>query len=135
MFVSSLRPTWLTLMLRWVLAALLVFNGVSAAPLVQARTSSADMATQGATGDHGNGAQALQAHCHEPAAPTPDRNQKGGKCPCCPGGSDCPCAPLVVLSLPPGDMTPMPIPTLRAGREVPELAAAPRPRLLRPPIA
>jgi hypothetical protein len=129
MHFSRSRLTPLPLALRWVLALVLILNGAVATP-VMAHAAMAE--------GHSTTAHSMSAHCHHhdasPSSETAKHRQN--ECPCCTSHGACQCGCVVVLTLPITfpDLRPLAPLTLTDQLRVPDLAAAPRHRLLRPPI-
>ena len=123
------RLTPLPLPLRWVLALALILNGGFVPPVV----AHAAMAE-----GHGATVHAMSAHCHHHNAPPSSESAKhrDDNCPCCSNGAACHCGCVVALALPRTfpDLRPVAPLTLTDQLRVPDLAAVPLHRLLRPPI-
>src|SRR2546421_207514 len=116
---SRFRRSPLLLNLHWLLALLLVLNGsasprlsVGAPQAVGEPTASAVFAAH------------AQTHCHpaDASAPAAGSTHTQGKCPCCPGGGDCQCAPTVALTLPLIDLNSLAPPALTTERRTPGVA-------------
>jgi len=126
---SRFRRSSLLLKLHWLLALLLVLNGSTSPRLLAgAPQASGEPTASGVSAAH------AQTHCHPADASAPSSTHTQGKCPCCPGGGDCQCAPMVALSLPFSDLSSFTPPALTMERRTPDVAAGPRPQPLRPPI-
>ena len=113
--------------LRWVLALVLILNGAVAQP-VMAHAATAD--------DHGAVAHAMPGHCHDASPSSAITKHVHSKCPCCANGNACQCGCVVALALPMTfpDLRPFAPLALADRLRVPQFAAAPQHRLLRPPI-
>jgi hypothetical protein len=114
--------------LRWLLALVLILNGAVVPPAI---------AGAAVGDDHHATAQATSGHCHQHDAVPAGSGKHGQKipCPCCTDGGACQCGCVVALALlrfP--DLRPLAPSTPATPAHVPELAAALRHRLLRPPI-
>lgn len=123
---SRLKP--LPPVLRWVLALLLILNGTAVTPV---------MGHAATDPGHGGAAHSTSMHCHgDAAAAQGSEKDRKGDCSCCFHGDACQCARVVasVLPLAFSDLRPVAPQTLTDRFRVAAAAAAPLPRLLRPPI-
>lgn len=129
MRVFHCRSQSFLLPLRWVLAVVLILNG-AVAPPVMAHVAKGD--------DYRSDAHAMSVHCHHhdevPSSASVEQQKK--RCGCCTGLDVCQCGGIVIFALPKmfPDMRPFSPDAFAVGLIVPQLALAPRYRLLRPPI-
>jgi hypothetical protein len=118
----------LPLPLRWLLALVLILNGAVAPPVAANDTMT----------DRPGAAAAMPGHCHQHQAQpnaTAGHERKAQR-PCCTDGATCQCGCIVTLALPLefSDLRPSAPSTFSASAAEREFTAAPRHRLLRPPI-
>ena len=126
----SARMKPLSTWLRWVLAAILILNGALAPLGMTHAMSRADTKTD-------SHAMSMGAHCHHhDASKTVDAAKPlHGQCPGCDGNTcQCGCISSVALPTTFSDLRPLTPQDYATNWSVPETAASPPSRLLRPPI-